>query len=113
MPRGIGRALVDKIKTAECRAPRNSAVPLLSDWRAARSQGYRSNRPFKHGLVVAIPVALKASRRIVLFFELEKLLEVGVAGQHLVASGKAVVGQVIGSIALHRHVDQPAKGVCR
>src|ERR1700677_2081524 len=113
MRRGIDRVLVDKTETGECREPSNNAVELLAEWRAARSLGFRSNRLSKHGLVVAIPVTLKTPRRIILLFELEKLLEVGVAGQHLVAAGKAMVGQVIGSFAFRRHVDQTAKGVCR
>src|SRR5215472_3994072 len=87
-----------------------SSASASTDWRIVGSYGV-----LKHGLVVAIPIALKAFGRIVFPFELQELRELGIARQHLLASRVPVVGEIVGAVASRGHIDQPAeriRGMC-
>ena len=60
----------------------------------------------EHFLVVAVPVALKESSRIVLGLELKKLFELGIASFNLAALSEAMIGKVIAAVVLNGQVNQ-------
>src|SRR5438046_6825190 len=63
--------------------------------------------------IIAIPITLKTFSRIVLSFQLEKLLELRIACQYLLGFCELMIRQVITSAAGDRQIDQAPKGIRR
>src|SRR5205809_7386730 len=63
--------------------------------------------------IIAIPITLKTFSRIVLSFQLEKLLELRIACQYLLGFCELLIRQVITSPVGGRQIDQAPKGILR
>src|SRR5215472_17488672 len=96
-----------KTRKGACPAATSSAS-ASTEWRIVGSYGV-----LKHGLVVAIPIALEAFGGIVFPFQLQELRELRIACQHLLASRVPVVGEIVGAVASRGHIDQSAERIRR
>ena len=66
----------------------------------------------QHLFVMAIPIALKALFGIIAQFQSQELGELRITGKQLLASGVAVIREIVAAVVPNREINESAESIC-